>query len=305
MTDRDSVARLDRVTKRFGDVTALREVDLAIAPGRVTALLGPNGAGKTTAVRLLLGLTRPTLGTASVFGRNPRDARARAGIGAMLQVAKVPETLRVREHIQLFRTYYPKPLPYDEVIEAAGLTGFDHLLFGKLSGGQKQRVLFALALCGDPGLLVLDEPTVGLDVESRRVLWDRIRDLSARGRAVLLTTHYLDEADALAHRIVMIARGSIVADGTPSEVKQQVAGRRIRCRTSLLIAELREIEGVSAVRMDGESVELLVAEAEDVVRELLARDATLSGLEVGGVGLEEAFLALTGRERAPEPVAAP
>ncbi len=289
----DVVARFHDVTKRFGEVMALRDFDLDLAPGRVTALLGPNGAGKTTAVRMLLGLTAPSAGSVTVFGGDPRNAGTRTRIGAMLQVAKVPETLRVGEHIRLFQSYYPSPMPYVEVIEAAGLQGLDRSQFGKLSGGQKQRLLFALALCGNASLIVLDEPTVGLDVEARRVLWDRIRRLSDSGRAVLLTTHYLDEADALAHRIVVIARGEIVADGSPAEVKARVSGRRIRCITTLALAMVQGIPGVSSARQSGDATEILAAVAEPVVRELLLRDPTLSGLEVGGAGLEEAFLSLT------------
>jgi ABC-2 type transport system ATP-binding protein len=217
------VAELRDVKKRYGPVEALRGIDLAIEPGELVALLGPNGAGKTTAVRILLGLARPTSGEATVFGRPPASYEARLRRGALLQVAKVPETLRVREHIELFSSYYERPLPIQETMEAAGLKGIENKLFGDLSGGQKQRVLFALAICGNPDLLFLDEPTVGLDVEARRALWARIRGFVARGGSVLLTTHYLDEADALAHRIVVINQGRIVAQGTPAEIKTRGA----------------------------------------------------------------------------------
>jgi ABC-2 type transport system ATP-binding protein len=297
-----TIAALHRVTKRYGPVTALHPLDLALDGGRVTALLGPNGAGKTTAVRLLLGLTAPTAGTVSVLGGDPRDARTRTRVGAMLQVAKVPETLRVREHVDLFRSYYPAPLSYAEVSDAAGLRGLERRPFGTLSGGERQRVLFALAVCGDPDLLVLDEPTVGLDVESRRALWDRVRDRRAAGRAVLLTTHYLDEADALADRVVLLARGRVVADGTPAQMKARVAGRRVRCVTALPLAAVAAIPGVASARRvgglpDGGAdavTEISTGAAEDVVRRLLAGDPALSGLEVTGAGLEDAFLTLTG-----------
>jgi len=215
------VAELHFVSKNYGPVVALRGIDLTIEPGEIVALLGPNGAGKTTAVRILLGLTEPSSGRATVFGHHPRSLEARIRRGAMLQVAKVPETVRVREHIELFSAYYPKPLPVAQTIEAAGLIGLEKRLFGELSGGQKQRVLFALAVCGNPELLFLDEPTVGLDVEARRGLWRRIREFAARGGSVLLTTHYLEEADALAHRIAVIAQGRIAAQGTPAEIKQR------------------------------------------------------------------------------------
>jgi ABC-2 type transport system ATP-binding protein len=222
-----AVAELKGVTKRYGDIEALRGIDLAIEPGELVALLGPNGAGKTTAVRILLGLASPTSGTATVFGAHPNSQEAKLRRGALLQVAKVPETLRVREHIELFSSYYRKPLPLQETIAAAGLGGIEKRLFGELSGGQKQRLLFALAICGNPDLLFLDEPTVGLDVEARRALWGRIRAFVARGGSVLLTTHYLDEADALANRIAVINQGRIVAQGTPAEIK-------MRCAASVL-----------------------------------------------------------------------
>jgi ABC-2 type transport system ATP-binding protein len=211
--------QLSKVTKHYGATVALRELDLSVRPGEVLALLGSNGAGKTTAVRLLLGLSKPTSGLVRVFGRDPRDSAHRNRTGAMLQVGKVPETLRVREHIHLFSAYYPEPMPMQDVIAAAGLKGLEERRFGDLSGGQKQRVLFALAICGNPGLLILDEPTVGLDVEARRALWKQIRLFVQRGRSVLLTTHYLDEADALANRIVVIDRGSVIAEGTAAEIK--------------------------------------------------------------------------------------
>jgi len=214
-----SPAQLSKVTKRFGTTTALDDLSFSIEPGELVALLGPNGAGKTTAVRLLLGLCTPDSGIARVFGANPRDSANRIRTGAMLQVARVPETLRVREHIDLFSSYYPDPMPRQEVIVAAGLEGIEKKKFGDLSGGQKQRLLFGLAICGNPDFIALDEPTVGLDVEARRALWKQIRAFVARGKSVLLTTHYLDEADALADRVIVIDQGRIVGEGTPSEIK--------------------------------------------------------------------------------------
>jgi len=201
--------------------------------------------------------------------------------------------LRVREHIDLFSSYYQKPMASAEVLAAAGLENLSDRKFGDLSGGQRQRVLFALAICGDPDLLFLDEPTVGLDVEARRMLWDEIRRMVARGKTVLLTTHYLQEADALADRVAVINQGEIIAQGTPSEIKAKTAGKRIRCVTNLSLNILRRIPGVTEVKEDREAVEIHAIEAESIVRELLARDARLSGLEVSSAGLEEAFLALT------------
>jgi len=287
------VAELRRAVKRYGAVTALAGIDFAVRPGEVVALLGPNGAGKTTAVQLLLGLVRPSEGEARLFGADPRSPEARTRSGAMLQISKVPETLKVREHVHLVSSYYPNPLPMNEVIAAAGLAGIEERLFGKLSGGQKQRVLFALALCGDPDLLFLDEPTVGLDVEARRSFWTVIGEKARQGRSVLLTTHYLEEADALADRIVMIGRGRVIAEGTPAEIKARVVGRKVRCHTALSLAEVMALPGVRSARRDGELTELFAAEAERVVFELLSRDPSLSALEVRGADLEEAFLTLT------------
>jgi ABC-2 type transport system ATP-binding protein len=287
------VAELEWATKTFGTTKAVSGLDFEVRAGEVVALLGPNGAGKTTTVRLLMGLLRPTSGCARLFGMDPARVEARVRVGAMLQISKVPETLKVREHVELFSSYYPHPLPMAEVIEMAGLGGLEERLFGKLSGGQRQRVLFALALCGDPDLLFLDEPSAGLDVETRRSLWERIEARKRAGGAVLLTTHNLEEADHLADRIVLLDRGHVLAEGTPEQIKSRVAGRTVRCRTALAIAELERLPGALAVRRDGEVSEVLAAEPERLVAALLAADPALSGLEVRGAGLEEAFLALT------------
>ncbi|HKT87649.1 MAG TPA: ABC transporter ATP-binding protein [Candidatus Sulfotelmatobacter sp.] len=287
------VASLDGVNKNYENIRALSHVDFRVHAGEVVALLGPNGAGKTTAVKLLLGLLQPNAGKVRVFGGDPVNPENRMRTGAMLQVGRVPETLRVREHIDLFSSYYMKPMPVAEVLAAAGLEKIEDRKFGDLSGGQKQRVLFALAICGDPDLLFLDEPTVGLDVEARRMLWDEIRALVRRGKTVLLTTHYLQEADALADRIAVINKGEIIAEGTPATIKAQTAGKKIRCITNLSLGVLRQIRGVTEVKEDREAVEIQTSIVEPLVRELLARDAALSGLEVTSAGLEEAFLALT------------
>ena len=290
---RSTVAVLERVSKNYGSVHALRDLSLCVHAGELLALLGPNGAGKTTAVKLLLGLATASAGRVSVWGGDPTNPLIRVRTGAMLQVARVPETLRVREHIDLFRSYYPHPLPFATTIALGGLTGLENRKFGDLSGGQKQRVLFALALCGDPDLLFLDEPTVGLDVEARRTLWDEIRKLIGRGKTVLLTTHYLQEADALADRVAVINQGQIIAQGTPSEIKARTAGKRIRCFSGLDLKLVQAITGVTAAKRDRDVLEIQTAEAEPVLRELLALDPQLSGMEVTGAGLEEAFLALT------------
>jgi ABC-2 type transport system ATP-binding protein len=235
------VAELRRVTKRYGEVEALRGIDLSLGRGELLALLGPNGAGKTTAVRILLGLAEPTAGDATLFGHHPASPEAKMRRGALLQVAKVPETLKVREHIELFSSYYRNPLPFAETVAAAGLRGIENRLFGDLSGGQKQRVLFALAICGNPELLFLDEPTVGLDVESRRTLWGHIRGFVKRGGSVLLTTHYLEEADALAHRVAVIDRGRIAAEGSPAEIKAQTGTNVLEDAFLAIVEENAEV----------------------------------------------------------------
>jgi ABC-2 type transport system ATP-binding protein len=291
------VASLDKVSKNYGQIAALRGVQMDVHAGELMAVLGPNGAGKTTAIKLLLGLSRPNAGEVRVFGQDPRKHAARTRVGVMLQVARVPETLKVREHVQQFRAYYPKPVPYGEVIESAGLQGLEERLFGVLSGGQKQRVLFALAICGNPDLLFLDEPTVGLDVSSRLVIWEQIRRLTQQGRTVVLTTHYLEEVDALADRVVVLNHGMVVAQGTSAEIKARFADKKIRCRTTLLPDQIRTISGIKSVSCEGTVVEIRTPRVEPVLRELFARDPELQGLELAGSTLEEAFLKIIETEK--------
>jgi ABC-2 type transport system ATP-binding protein len=294
-----TVATLENVTHRYGAIEALNDVSFDLEAGQVTALLGPNGAGKTTIVRLLAGLTRPTKGRAILFGGDPQSIQSRRRLGVMLQVARVPETLTVSEHITLFSSYYPSPLPLRTVLRLAGLESVADRRYGKLSGGQQQRVLFALAVCGNPGLLFLDEPTVGMDVESRRQFWSTIRELAASGRSILLTTHYLEEADALATRIVVLNRGRVIADGTPATIKQQAAGRQIRCRTRLTEGALALLPGVQRVTLDpGGLATLMTADSDRALRALLAADESASDIEIRSAGLEEAFLALTAADQA-------
>jgi ABC-2 type transport system ATP-binding protein len=287
------IGELRGVTKKYGEVTALANLTLGLEPGRVTAILGPNGAGKTTVIRLLLGLTRPTSGSVHLFGVDPRSPQARRRTGVMLQIAKVPETLTVREHVHLFSSYYPAPMSVEAALAAAELIDVADRKYANLSGGQRQRVQFALAICGNPDLLFLDEPTVGLDVEARRGFWQQVRALATAGRSIVLTTHYLEEADSLADRIVMLSRGSIVADDAPSGIKARVSLRRIRCVTSLPAGVIERVDGVSSVRRDGAATELMTSSPEAVIRHLLLNDPSLTGLETSGAGLEEAFLTLT------------
>jgi ABC-2 type transport system ATP-binding protein len=214
------IASLQGVTKNYGMHCALSSIDFSLEKGKILALLGPNGAGKTTAVKLLLGLLKPSNGEVSVFGADPRQAKTRERMGAMLQSASVPEMLRVREHIDLFSSYYPHPFTLAETMARAGLERLENRYYRDLSGGEQRRLMFALAICGDPDLLFLDEPTTGLDVEARRGMWAQIRALRSAGKTVLLTTHYLEEADQLADRIVVLKRGKIAADGSPDEIKR-------------------------------------------------------------------------------------
>jgi len=291
-----AVAELEGVSKSYGQTRALSGVNLTVRAGELVALLGPNGAGKTTAVKLMLGLLPPDAGKVRVFGQDPTQPANRVRTGTMLQVGRAPETLRVREHIDLFSSYYPAPMPMDAVLAAAGLTGLEDRLFADLSGGQRQRVLFALAICGNPDLLFLDEPTAGLDVEARRMVWEQVRRLLGQGKSVLLTTHYLEEADALADRIVVIHKGGIIAEGTAEEIKARTTGRKMRFRSALTLADLQRMPGVTSVREDRDAFELTTAAPESVARELLLRDTTLSGLEITSAGLEEAFLSLTRKD---------
>lgn len=285
---------LDHVSKQFGAVRALDDISLGVTPGEVVALLGPNGAGKTTAISLMLGLREPTQGQVHVFGRSPRDLRARSRVGMMLQESGVPETLKVREVVNLFRSYYPAPLSTTTAIERAGLDDKAGALVGTLSGGQQQRLFFALAICGDPDLLFLDEPTVGLDVESRQHFWAQVREFVRAGKTIVLTTHYLEEADALADRIIVIAHGQIIAAGTPAEIKARTAGKRVRFDSAAPLAE-DMFAGLPWQSLDvsAHHATLLTAEPEALLKVLFARGVPIANLEVTGAGLEEAFLSLT------------
>lgn len=287
------IAQFTSVHKSYGRTQALVDFTFEVRAGELVALLGPNGAGKTTAIKLLLGLVRPSSGKLSVFGGDPASTQTHTRIGAMLQVGRVPETLRVREHIDLFSSYYPNPLPIERTLAIAGLTTLGDRQFGDLSGGQKQRVLFALAICGNPDLLFLDEPTVGMDVEARLLLWQEIRHLLERGKTIVLTTHYLEEADALADRVVVINKGSLIAQGTPAEIKTRTAGKKIRCLTELSAAVLRDLPGVLDVERDREITVIHTSRPEEVLRRLLQLDLNVSEIEVTSAGLEAAFLALT------------
>lgn len=291
-THHPPIALLSQVVKRRGATLALNGLDLVIRPGQCLALLGPNGAGKSTSVALLTGRLRPDAGEAFLFGGDPRALTGRGRMGVMLQTAGLPNTLTVREQIELFRGYYRQPHPLDEIVQLAGLEGLERRRCGALSGGQQRRVQFALAIAGRPDFLVLDEPTTGMDIDARRALWSAVRSEIARGCAVLLTTHHLDEAEALADRIVVIDHGQIIADGTPEAIKARVSGVAIRCRTRLSDAELAMLARVTGVSRDGGKVTLLTTSAPATLRELLARDETVDDLTVSGASLEDAVTRL-------------
>jgi ABC-2 type transport system ATP-binding protein len=229
----------------------------------------------------------------TVFGKDAKHLQSRMRLGTMLQVSGVPETLKVKEHIDLFRAYYPAPLPFRDIIHFAGLEGLENRLYSKLSGGQRQRLHLALAIAGNPELLFLDEPTTGLDVTARRSLWQHIRQFAEAGRTVMLTTHHLEEADHLAQRILVLRQGQLIADGSPSDIKTMVAGKQIRLRTALTPAAIQTITDVVSVEQQGELLTILTNRAEPVVREILNRDETACELEVSSASLEEAFLSLT------------
>jgi ABC-2 type transport system ATP-binding protein len=293
-------ARLRAVQKRFGKQQALAGIDLAVAPGQVLALLGPNGAGKTTAIHLLLGLQRADAGQVELFGQDPQRLVARQRIGVMLQSAGIQDMLKVRELLALTRSYYPQPRSVADCIALAGLDGLMERHYGQLSGGQQRRVQFALAICGRPQLLFLDEPTTGLDIDARQGLWKAIRELVAQGCAVLLTTHYLEEAEALADRVVVLAAGRILAQGSVRDIRAHVAQRRIRCVSMLPAETVAGWPRVRSVQRQGDYLDIVADAAEPVVRRLLAADPELAELEVQRAGLAEAFVELTRNPVLPE-----
>ncbi|MGP0100895.1 MAG: ATP-binding cassette domain-containing protein [Solirubrobacteraceae bacterium] len=278
-----------------GPVQAVRGIDVSIAAGETVALLGPNGAGKSTTIDMMLGLTRPDSGSVTVFGRSPRDAVAGGLVGAMMQSGELIRDLSVRELVAMMASLYPRPMDVEELISLAGLTEAAGQRTQKLSGGQSQRVRFAVALVGDPELLVLDEPTVSMDVEGRREFWAAMRAYADRGKTVIFATHYLEEADANADRAVLMAHGRIVADGPTTEIKAQVGTKTIRATLPEVdVAELAALPGVATAERRGESVILRCSDSDRAIRALLERHPAARDVEITGAGLEEAFLELTG-----------
>jgi ABC-2 type transport system ATP-binding protein len=285
-----AVAELRGVHKRYGTVAALRGVDLQLESGELVALLGPNGAGKTTAVNILLGQRRPDAGSARLLGRDPTLPAARRPVGVTLQEVGFPDNLTVTEVVDLVRVHYPHPAATPELLERFGLAEVAGRRAGGLSGGQTRRLAVALAFAGRPQAVIMDEPTTGLDVEARHRLWEVVRGFVADGGAVLLTTHYLEEAQALASRVVVITDGQLIAHGSVDDITARVGLSRVRLRAPTL----PELPGVSRVEATNGAYTLYTADPDELVRALSLKGVAFSGLQVERASLEEAFLHLTG-----------
>ena len=296
---------LTNLTKRYGRVTAVDNLSLKIEPGEIVAFLGPNGAGKTTTIDMLLGLARPDSGSANVYGRPPAEAISRGEISAVMQSGGLLKDFTVGETVAYTASLFANARPGPEVLERAGIAHIADRRVGKCSGGEQQRLRFAMALLSDPRLLVLDEPTTGMDVEGRRDFWSAIRKDAERGRTILFATHYLDEADAHADRIVLIRHGRIVADGTTAEIKALASGRSVRATLpDAPIEQLRTLPGVISAEVRGDTVLLQCKDSDTVARYLLTQ-TTARDLEVVAQNLEAAFVALTSDDASPTSVGAP
>jgi len=287
------LAELSGVQKRYGKTVALDGLDLEVRRRELLAVLGPNGAGKTTAISLLLGLQRPDAGTASLFGQPPQTLDARRQVGVMMQEVFLAPELRVREQIDLVASYYPVPLSTGAVMEMTHTSALADRPYGKLSGGQKRQVQFALAAVGRPQLLFLDEPTVGLDVEARKLMWSTLRSLVDEGSSIVLTTHYLEEAEALADRVAVLAKGRAIASGSVNEMRALVSRKLIHCSTTLAVEEVASWPEVESASRDQHGLHMTAKNAEPVVRHLLAADPGVQDLEVQRAGLAQAFTELT------------
>jgi ABC-2 type transport system ATP-binding protein len=285
---------LTGIRKNFGRVQAVKGVDLRVTSGEIVAILGPNGAGKTSTIDIILGLSRPTSGQVSVFGLQPRQAISRGLISAVMQTGGLLRDLTVGETVEYQASLFAQSESPREALSRAGIADIADRRVGKCSGGEQQRLRFAMALIPDPELLVLDEPTTGMDVEGRRSFWSAIRKDAEQGRTVLFATHYLEEADAYADRIILLRRGLVVADGTASEIKAMSAGRTVRATLpGASEAELRDIPGADSVEVRGDTVLIHSSDSDKVARHLLT-STSARDLEIETRGIEEAFLALTG-----------
>jgi ABC-2 type transport system ATP-binding protein len=292
----DCLAELSGVSKRFGKVIALDGINLQVRPGELLAVLGPNGAGKSTAISLLLGLQQPDSGSARLFGCSPLSLEARRRVGVMMQEAALAQELRVREQLELVGSYYPDPLTADAAMQVTRTTALANRPYGKLSGGQKRQVQFAIAVVGQPRLLFLDEPTVGLDVQARTLMWAMLRQLVRDGASIVLTTHYLEEAESLADRVVVLAKGKTIASGTVNEIRAVVGHKRVSCSTTLAPELIGAWPGVQSVSIDRGRLHIAASDADTVVKRLALADANFHDLEVHSAGLAEAFTELTEAE---------
>lgn len=294
-TDTATIAvDFEHVTRRYGSNVALDDISLRIPLGATVALLGPNGAGKSTSINLMLDLLQPDAGRARVLGLSPRDAIASGRVGAMLQSGGLPTGVTVREIIGFARRLYPHPTAFDEVIRAAGLAAIVGRRVEGLSGGEAQRLRFALAIAGDPDLLFLDEPTVAMDVETRRAFWADMRAFANEGRTVLFATHYLDEADHVADRVIVLDKGRVVADGTSGSIKSRVSKKTVRFSLPQADrASLATLPAVTDVAIHGDAVTLTTSDADATTRAIYRGDLPVRDLEVSGAALEDAFVALT------------
>ncbi|WP_432845814.1 ATP-binding cassette domain-containing protein [Amycolatopsis sp. CA-161197] len=299
-----AAVRLDGLRKHYGAVRAVDGVELTIAPGEVVALLGPNGAGKSTTVDMILGLSKPDAGEVTVFGKTPGDAVRAGMIGAMLQGGALLEDLTVRETVRMVAKLHRTPMPLDQALQRAGIEDIADRRANKLSGGQKQRVRFAVALVSDPDLLVLDEPTAAMDVGTRREFWKSMYSFTDSGRTVLFATHYLEEAEEFADRVVLMRAGRVVADGSVAQVRALAGGRTIRAvlpgateQTERLVATL---PAVTDFELRGERVAISSSESDATLRALMAAVPAVHDIEIGAVGLEGAFLSLTSDENQEE-----
>ena len=287
------VIEMRGVTKRYGDVQALAGIDLDVEPGEVVAVLGPNGAGKTTAIAVMLGLTRPSSGDVRCFGGDPTRYAARSRVGVMLQESGVPSSLKVAEVVGLFQRYYPYTLPLGEILERADLVEKRDTLVSTLSGGQRQRLYFALAIAGDPDLVFLDEPTVALDVSARRSFWQQVDGFAALGKTVLFSTHYLEEADAIARRVVVVDRGRVIAEGSPRDIKRLVADTTVRFAADVALERVAAMPEAQRATLDEGFVVVTTNEPEALLRRLFADGVALRDLRVSDTDLEAAFVHLT------------
>jgi len=292
----ESLAELSGVSKRYGKVVALDGMELQVRPAELLAVLGPNGAGKSTAISLMLGLQTPDAGTARLFSQSPLNLASRRHIGVMMQEVALPPELRVREHVDLVASYYPDPMTAEDALRLTRTLPLAARPYGKLSNGQKRQVQFAIAVVGRPKLLFLDEPTVGLDLAAREMMWSRLRELVRQGASIVLTTHYLEEAEALADRVVVLAKGHTIASGTVNQLRSLVGRKRITCETSLppeLVASWPEVQ---TVIRDRARLHITASNSDAVVKRLAMADGNFLDLEVHRAGLAEAFTELTQAE---------